>query len=79
MLEIVCSNRPTRNIKVQDAIVWSRYSADYRNALDFYIISWSSLGFSAKFQPALSSTRLNSCTLSQRSPNRNSSIRTALA
>jgi hypothetical protein len=51
----------------------------YRNTLDFYIISRSSLGFSANFQLARSSTRLNSCTSSQSSPNYSSAIRTALA
>jgi hypothetical protein len=34
----------------------SRCSVDYRNALDFCIISRSSLGFSVNFQVALSST-----------------------
>ncbi len=57
----------------------TRCRADCKNALDFYIISRSSLGFNAKFQLARSSTRLNSCTSSQSSPNSSSAIRTALA
>ena len=58
--------------------VWSRCTVDCRNALDFCIISWSSLGFSVNFQLARSSTRLNLCTSSQSSPSCSSSIRTAL-
>jgi hypothetical protein len=57
----------------------SRCTADYRNALDFCIISRSSLGFSVKFQLALSSTRPNSCTSSQSSPNNTTGFRTTLA
>jgi hypothetical protein len=53
--------------------------AHIRDTLDFYIISRSSLGFSANFQLALTSTRLNSYTSSQSSRNCNSAIRTALA
>ena len=54
-------------------------SVDYRNALNFYIISQSSLGFSIKFQLALSSTRPNPCTSNQSSLNCSSAIRTTLA
>jgi hypothetical protein len=57
----------------------TRCRADCRNALDFYIVSRSSLGFNTKFQLAQSSTRLNSCTSSQSSPDCSSAIRTALA
>ncbi len=57
----------------------TRCRADCRNAFDFYIISRSSFSFSANFQFTRSSTRLNSCTSSQSSPNRTAIIRTALA
>jgi len=57
----------------------TRCSVDCGNALDFYIINRSSLGFSANFQLPLSSTRLNSYTSSQSSPNCGSAIRTTLA
>jgi hypothetical protein len=58
---------------------YSRYSTDFKNVLDFYIISRSNLGFSIKFQLALSSTLLNLCTLSQSSPDYTIGIRTVLA
>ncbi len=47
----------------------SQYSKDHRNAPEFCINSRSGLGFSAKFQLALSSTRPDSCTSCQSSPN----------
>lgn len=55
-------------LKVQDAIVCNRCSIDFKNALNFYIISRTSLDFSVKFHLDLSFTRPNSCALSQSSP-----------
>jgi hypothetical protein len=62
-------------IKLKELIVltWGTCGGTYRRH------SRSSLGFSANFPLARSSTRLNSCTSSQSSPNCNSAIRIALA
>jgi hypothetical protein len=56
-----------------------RRPADSKSSLEFCITTQSCLGFSTKFQLALSSTRPKLCTLSQSSPNCASAIRTTLA